>query len=204
MRISPAQLPPLQYPTLSELRAALGLHRLARDIARSSFSNVNMIYPKDRKNYRSEDFHRLTSAKLNEEAARMPEEPARMAEWYARFDRTVYRVLTLGAALAGAYQEPMFRARDHPDTDIATLGKRVLEHQRSESWEKDLAFLMQFAVCDLAAPLEAQEAIFGPVGDWLLENILSDREPRKAMAERFERGCGRAEFCLSQGPGNCP
>lgn len=204
MRISPAQLPHPQHPTLSELRAALGLHRLARDITASFCTSVGIKYPKDRKNYGSDDFMLLTWARLNEEPARMPEEPARMAEWQARVDQTVYRVLTLGAALAGAYQEPMFKAREHPDPDIKTLGKRVLDHRHSESWGKDLAFLMQFPVCDLAATIDEQEAIFGPVGDWLLENILSDREPREAMAERFERGCGRAGYCLSQGPGNCP
>ncbi len=59
-----------------------------------------------------------------------------------------------------------------------------------------------FPVCDLEASFEAQEAVFGPVADWLLENILSDRESRDDMADRFGRGYGRAGFC--QGSDNCP
>ncbi len=205
-RISPAQLPHPQSPTLSELRAALEFYQLARAITKSACEDVHMVYPEDRTNDRVDEIRPMHGepALVTEKPARMPEEPARMPEWQARVDQAVYRVLTLGAALAGAYQEPMFKAGEHPDPDINTLRKRAADHRHSESWGKKLAFLMQFAVCDLAAPLDAQEAIFGPVGDWLLENILSDRESREAMAERFERGCGRAEYCVSQDPGNCP
>ncbi|KAK3902420.1 hypothetical protein C8A05DRAFT_33899 [Staphylotrichum tortipilum] len=56
-------------------------------------------------------------------------------------------------------------------------------------------FLLQFAVCDLDATLEAQDAVFGPISDWLLESILSDGAARAAMADRFERGDRRAGFC---------
>jgi hypothetical protein len=38
-----------------------------------------------------------------------------MSEWLARVHQTVFRVLTLGASLAGAYQEPLFAAGQHPD-----------------------------------------------------------------------------------------
>ena len=64
--------------------------------------------------------------------------------------------------------------------------------------QKEMAFLLQFAVCDLEATLEAQDAVFGPIAEWLLDSILSDKEARRAMADRFERGYGRARFCLSR------
>ncbi len=60
-----------------------------------------------------------------------------------------------------------------------------------------MAFLLQFAVCDLDATIEAQDAVFGPVAQWLLQSILSDKEARRAMADRFEQRRSRAGYCLS-------
>jgi hypothetical protein len=125
-----------------------------------------------------------------------------VAEWFSHVSRAVLRVLILGAALAGAYKEPLFKAREHPDPDIRTLPSRVprnfVRHARYSLEHKQLAFLLQFAVCDLEATVEAQDAVFGPVADWLLESILSDRDARQAMAKRFDQGYGRARFCQSR------
>ncbi|KAK3308170.1 uncharacterized protein B0T15DRAFT_490765 [Chaetomium strumarium] len=45
--------------------------------------------------------------------------------------------------------------------------------------------------------LEAQDDVFGPIAEWLLDSILADKESRQAMADRFEQGYGRAEYCLT-------
>jgi hypothetical protein len=116
----------------------------------------------------------------------------------------VFRLLILGAALAGVYREPLLRAMEHPDPEIRALPDPEL----SRLTQKQMAFLLQFAVCDLSATLEAQDAVFGPIAEWLLESILSDQESRQAMAKRFEKRCGRAGFCISQEEDeegeNCP
>ena len=177
-----------QQPTLSELRAAFGLHRLSRAIA-ACLCSLDLTYPDDR-----------PGGDLGP-----PEDPARMPEWTARVSHAVFRLLIVGAALAGAYKEPLFKALEHPDPEIQALPRRVPREPSHITWEwardnklghKEIAFLLQFAVCDLDASLEAQDAVFGPIADWLLESILSDKESRQAMADRFEQRRGRATYCL--------
>ncbi|KAL2016032.1 hypothetical protein VTK56DRAFT_4342 [Thermocarpiscus australiensis] len=126
-----------------------------------------------------------------------------MPEWTARVSHAVFRLLIVGAALAGAYKEPLFKALEHPDPEIQALPRRVPREASQNTWEntlghKEMAFLLQFAVCDLDATLEAQDAVFGPIANWLLESILSDTESRQAMADRFEQRRGRATFCIQR------
>jgi len=104
-RISPDQLRQCQQPALSELRAAFGLYRLSRDIA-ECVSHQDLTYPGDR------PFSPLGFS---------PEDPARMPEWRARISQAVFRLLIVGAALAGVYQEPLFKAAEHPDPEIQAL-----------------------------------------------------------------------------------
>jgi hypothetical protein len=174
-------------PTLSELRAAFGLHRLSRAIA-ACVCSLDLIYPDDR-----------PAGNFGHGAP--PEDPARMPEWTARVSHGVFRLVIVGAALAGAYKEPLFKALEHPDPEIQALPRRVPRDASQDTWQdtlghKEMAFLLQFAVCDLGATLEAQDAVFGPIADWLLESILSDTESRQAMADRFEQRRGRATFCI--------
>ncbi len=193
-RISPCKLQQQrQQPTLSELRAAFGLYRLSRAFATS-------IYPHD-------------EPLLPLSWWDPPEHPDRIAEWIACVSHAMFRLLILGAALAGAYKEPLLKALEHPDPEVKALLQRVPQHYSDADWrgveslgQKEMAFLLQFAVCDLGATLEAQDAVFGPIAEWLLDSILSDKESRQAMADRFERGYGRAEFCLSrdEDDGPCP
>ncbi|KAK4233428.1 hypothetical protein C8A03DRAFT_38868 [Achaetomium macrosporum] len=182
-RISPRQLQQQrQQPTLSELRAALDL-----------------TYPSDR-----------PAGRLGYGVP--AEDPARMPEWTARVSLAVFRLLIVGAGLAGAYKESLLKALEHPDPEIKALPRRVprdysQDNGRNSLGQKELAFLLRFAVCDLDATLEAHDAVFGPIADWLLDSILSDKESRQAMADRFEQGCyyGRAGFCFSQAEeGHCP
>jgi len=183
--ISPRALQQQQQPlpTISELRAALNLHRLSRAIAKC-MCHDDLKYPQDRP------------------GRSPPEDPARMPEWTARVSLAMFRLLTVGAALAGAYKEPLLRALEHPDPDIQALAQRVpADYTRASPkgesglGQKDMAFLLQFAVCDLEVTLEAQDAVFGPVADWLLDAILSDRDARREMEDRFEKGYGRAGYC---------
>ncbi|KAK3899176.1 hypothetical protein C8A05DRAFT_46695 [Staphylotrichum tortipilum] len=172
-------------PTFPELKAVLELHRLSHAIA-NCIGAQDVRRPKNREGY----------------PAPM-EEPSRIPEWLARVDQKVFRLLILGASLAGAYQEPLFKAREHPDPARRTLRQRLKNHQSSGFWKDDLAFLMQFDICDLAAPADMQEALFGPAAEWLLDNILTDRESIAAMSKRFEQRCGRARRCLARGD-HCP
>jgi hypothetical protein len=191
-RITPHELQQQrQQPTLPELRAAFGLHRLARVIA-TCLCSQDLRYPDDRP---GGDFGRGPPA----------EDPARMPEWTARVSHAVFRLLIVGAALAGAYNEPLFKALKHPDSVIQDLARRVPRDYSEHCGEgvkglgqKEMAFLLQFAVCDLDATLEAQDAVFGPIAEWILESILSDKESRQAMADRFEQRRGRATFCLDR------
>jgi hypothetical protein len=179
-RFSPRQLQHPAQPTISELRAALGLHRLSRAVA-VYFSELH-----------------------DEDCWAEPKElqATLLAEWMSRVSQTVLRVLILGAALAGAYKEPLFKAREHADPDIRNIPSHVprnyVEDATYSLEYKQLDFLLKFAVCDLAATVEAQDAVFGPVADWLLESIMSDRDARQAMAKRFDQGYGRASFCQSR------
>ena len=196
-RISPDQLQQQHLqPTLSELKAAFSFHRLSRAIARR-FCHDEMKYPEDR---------REASRSLGRDL--QPEDPDHMPEWNADVSHAVFRLLIVGAALAGAYNEPLLKALEHPDPEIKALLRRVpQDYSHYLKWEgrgveslsqKEMAFLLQFAVCDLDATLEAQDVVFGPIAEWLLGSILSDKESRQAMADRFRQGYGRAEFCLSR------
>ncbi|KAK3897340.1 hypothetical protein C8A05DRAFT_39109 [Staphylotrichum tortipilum] len=131
-----------------------------------------------------------------------------MPEWRSRVSQTLFWLLTIGAALAGAYKEPLLVALSHPDPDIRALARRVPadyscanstgEEGQGEGrlGQKEMAFLLQFAVCDLGAMLEAQDAVFGPVADWLLDSILSDHAARRAMADRFDKGHSDAHLVV--------
>ncbi len=186
-RVSPGEVLQQRPPALPELRAALSLRRLSRAIA-TCVSEQNQIRP-------------------NGSRDGLPDDPTRMPEWIARVSHAVLRLFVVGAALAGVYKEPLMKAREHPDPDIRVLARIVPADYSRGSWkkvrnrltEKEIAFLLQFAVCDLDASLEAQDDIFGPVAEWLVDSILSDSEARRAMADRFEQGYGRALYCLKRG-----
>ncbi len=119
----------------------------------------------------------------------------------------MFRLVIVGAALA--YQNPLIKALKHPDPEIRALARATpLEHPLlgsvDDPSQKELAFLLQFAVCDLIATLKAQDAVFGH-SEWLLDSILSDKESRQAVANRFKQGYGRAGFCVShQEEERCP
>jgi hypothetical protein len=111
--------------------------------------------------------------------------------------KAIYRVLIAGARLAGAYNEPIFAAKSQPDLEL-TPGEFPTRLS-----EKQLKFLKGFTVCDMDATPEAKGAVFGPLGAWLLETILSDKEGREAMDKRFREGYGRARYCRNNFP-DCP
>ncbi|GAB1312678.1 F-box domain-containing protein [Madurella fahalii] len=124
----------------------------------------------------------------------LPEEPSRMLEWSRHVHKAIYRVFIAGAALAGAYTEPLFKASPE-------LGLELVR-DRDPLSRAQLNFLEQYAVCNMAASPEAEEAVFGAFGAWLFESILSDKNGREAMAYRFRSGYGRARRC--QNLKRCP
>ncbi|KAL2168325.1 hypothetical protein VTG60DRAFT_7369 [Thermothelomyces hinnuleus] len=200
--LPPTGVSPRQYqdapPTLTELRAALNIHRLSIAL-QGAFQRRMLRYPRRIKPWGPWAFHDLDGTVT-------PEKPDRMDRWTARVSQAIFRALIIGAALAGTYREPVLKAKAHPDPEIQELlSKECLDPR---DMDEKLAFLMQFPICDLEFPIEAHEALFSPLVEWLLEDILADRESREAMAARFERGFGRAGYCQSraQDPssGHCP
>ena len=127
-----------------------------------------------------------------------PEDAARMPEFVRRMQKAMYRTLISGGSLAGVYQEPGFVVSRHPDSEIAAI------HPNNffQLTRRQLAFFDQFAISNMDSMPKEEETAFGPFGKWLLESILSDKEARVAMADRFEKGFGRARYC--QRRGNCP
>ena len=179
--VSPAHLEGPEQPTLAELKAAFNLHRLSRALA-EAFCQRDIPYPSNQDCGFSYEERRLP-----------PESPDRVDEWLARVSQTVFRVLIVGAALAGTYWEPILAAHAHPDPE-----NRVSAAPGGTDGAKVLHFVLTFAAYGLEAPLEAQDALFAPLAGWLLADILADHQGRDAMAARFEKGVGRAKFCQSR------
>ncbi len=172
------QLPPL---SMSDLMAAFALSRLAEALEHRIMS-LDRWLPDDRP----------YTALMHYP----PEAPEYLPEWRVRFCRAIYRTLTVGAALVGAYNEPMFRApRD--------LGLDKAQEETVALSEAQFEFLRKFAVCRKEYDAEADEAVFGSIARWLLRDILSNDEAKAAMAKRFTEGFGRAKYCQSRN-GDCP
>lgn len=168
-----------QAPTIPEMEAAVTLSLLAEGLT-YTFLQMTQSRPPGM----PYDFDAHWSEQL-------PEEENRMPEFYARVHKAIYNVFIAGAALAGAYNEPMFKAAAEPG-----MGLDASKRPKTLSGEQ-VQFLHQFAVCNMEATPEAEEAMFAPFGDWLFANIMEDKEARDAMAKRFEEGYGRALYCQS-------
>lgn len=166
-------------PTILELKAALAINDLAA-------TKEVIFYAQHTPVAQDQD--------LPDARETRPEEPSRMIEWSRHVRKAIYRTLIAGAALSGAYIEPLFKASP-------ALGLRHVGNDGPLS-SVQLRFLERFAVCNMAAAPEAEEAIFEPFGAWLLESILSDKQAREAMADRFRSGYGRARRCQSLS--SCP
>jgi len=177
--MTPADIPATP-PRMSDLMAAFALSRLAQALEYGVMLSEPWL-PQD-----------TSSPWWTRDP---PEDPEYLPEWRVRFCRAIYRTLTVGAALAGSYNEPMFRAPVELGLD------KALEMGKLSKTQFD--FFQQFAVCREKYNAEADNAVFGPIARWLLADILSNDEARHAMARRFEDGFGRAGYCQSRN-GDCP
>ncbi|KAK4121510.1 hypothetical protein N657DRAFT_108117 [Parathielavia appendiculata] len=141
----PGQAPRAAVPFGNE--AALNVHRFAVALARS-ICQCNLPYPLDEDD-------------LPEPLG--PEAPARLS-------RPILRALIIGAALAGTYREPLLKAKDHPDANIRALYSTATgNHMKgADIGETELAYFLQYAVCDLTATLERRKPYLGlwPNGFW--------------------------------------
>ncbi len=110
--------------------------------------------------------------------------------------KAIYRILIVGASLAGAYSEPLFRAQEEGiDTDWPKILTASIEN-------KQLDFLEKFALYNINSSVKENETVFSSVAEWLLQSILMDTKGRTAMAQRFDEGVGRALAC--QNRRDCP
>ncbi|KAL2173894.1 uncharacterized protein P884DRAFT_210409 [Thermothelomyces heterothallicus CBS 202.75] len=177
LRFSPGELSrSRRRPTIPELQAALALSRLV-SVLELAIRRTNPFTP-------GVTFLRW-----------LPDYPlvVKGREWQARVHKAIYRVLISAAALAGAYIEPLFAAKSRPGLELT-----VTSTTRGQLSERQLEFLEQFAVCNMNPAPAAEEDVFGTLGSWLLETILSDRRGREAMAKRFDEGYGRALYCKNR------
>lgn len=128
----------------------------------------------------------------------LPEEPEdRLAEWRDRLHKAIYRTLIAGAAFAGVYAEHLARAEEEGiDTEWPT------EQCGEFKDEEQLAFLERSAAYNIASELEEEEALYGPLAGWMLQNILADGAGRTAMVMRFKSGMSHAEICKNRK--DCP
>ena len=188
-------------PTISELKSARALHHLARALS-IAFCHHNAFLPVDRQ----WDVGR-NGVQTSGPPERTPEEPSRMPAWSARVHKAIYSTMIAGAALAGIYNEPMFKAKTHSDAKIRQLAPvepqyggflyDVLSAQENGlTCEEFYNFLHDCSpVCRITLPPETEDQLFGPLAAWLVDNILSDQQTREAMAERFAKQYGRGVFC---------
>ena len=141
----------------------------------------------------------------------LPEEPSSMPEWSHRWHLAFYRSLIITAGLAGAYHEPVMKARD-PAAGMSLILEQINNHNRHpmdfpELTAKEVDWLEQFAVCNMnSSTPEAEEVVFGRIAEWLLRNILEKKSSRDAMAWRFAHDLGRATYCrrLRDSGRECP
>lgn len=162
-------------PTLEELKAATALCRVCRglDVGLTSKTGLGFFFETD-------------------EGESGPED----REFETRVVKTSLKLLICGAALAGVYNEPLFQARSSGDPELKRLVDSPGDYR--DLSHRQLEFLERFAVCNMQATPEAEEAVFGPLGDWLLSSILSDSEARAEMAKLVEQGHGPARYCQQQ------
>ncbi|KAL8410011.1 hypothetical protein RB594_008198 [Gaeumannomyces avenae] len=185
-----------RVPTLSEVKAARTFRHLV-DALVIYTGDLDLEHPEDRAD-------RHTWPRGQEDSG--PESPTRMPEWDDGVRKALYRVLICGAALAGPYNEPLVVARASDDPAVNGLPGRFGAQEQVGMGLSDTEadFLDQFTVCSMQATPQDEEVVFGPLCDWLVGNILSDSGSRRAMADRFQRTCGRALCCRNrQSPGSC-
>ena len=190
-----AQLPPkdmdldelsgcARKPRIAELRAVLDLHHLVRAVE-IWLSRQNWIESTIRHGHASSE---------------EPELVERMPDWSLQVHRAIYLSLILGAALAGVYREPLFRARNSDDPELQAVSGYC--NPTNGMTPKQLQFLLGFAVCQTQASQGAEQDLFERLARWLIRAILSDEGARRAHRTRFERGVGRALRC--RGADECP
>lgn len=188
MNVSPGEFSGRRRaPTLPELQAARTLNQLCRVVAAAwAADKYTLIKPNDRATV----------------ASGQPELPENMPDFNGRIHRAIYRSIIAGAALAGTYLEPFYVDKERGGPDMSKLRPRA----DTAFYREQLDFLENFAVWNRASTAESEDAAFGSVGAWLLDSILSDQESRSMMADRFDKGYGRSEYCAARkrAYGVCP
>lgn len=124
-----------------------------------------------------------------------PEPPHRMLVWSTHLRKAIYRSFIVGASLSRAYTEPAF--------DIMRLWKDSFYddgaewHLKSgESFSQEhFKYLESFAAYDMQPSPAAEHDTFGPLADWLVKRILSDRDGREALSLKYQEDIGRARCC---------
>lgn len=154
-------------PSVADLRAVLSLHHLVRAIEISLCRQAWM------------------EGAIREDGAqrRRPEPAECLPGWLPQVHRAIYLSLILGAALAGAYREPLFCARSRDDAELQAISGY------GRLTAKQLDFVRGFPVCQTQAAQDAEQALFDCLSQWLIRAILADQPAR------VEKRVGRAPRC---------
>jgi hypothetical protein len=119
-----------------------------------------------------------------------------MPEWREGVHRGIYRTLLAGAVLSGAYNEPFFKAEEAKgngggSTALANVGQSCILSAA------ELNYFEGFAAYNVASTADAEEAMFGPLGIWLVGDALA-KDGRESCADHFANGTGRAALCQGE------
>ncbi|CEJ89974.1 hypothetical protein VHEMI05788 [[Torrubiella] hemipterigena] len=110
--------------------------------------------------------------------------------------RAIYRSFIVSSSLAGIYMEPVMEALRSSDAEIqAILSAERLSHRQ-------LDFLEQYPAYKDKTSAKDNHELFGTLGDWLLDNILSQGALREDMERSFTLGIGYGKGCQARNQQN--
>jgi len=202
------ELPPLNFPTselsghsrlpsISELVSVRNLHHLAHalDVAFCHYK------PRGDNQVGRSPIHR--GWRCPPEV--LPEEPHRMGEWRECVHRAIYRGLLAGAVLSRAYNEPFHQLGDAADPSDLKRRRLNTLGQSSRVSPSEVRYLKEFAVYNRDATADAEDAVFGPFADWLIEDILA-RGDKDSFSRGFRDRHNQARSCrfYAYPPWTCP
>ncbi len=157
-------------PDVNDIRRVFDLHHLARCIEHRYYNP-----PSD--------------MNINFGVHDLPQDKDVRARIRLRFHRSIYRVLTAGAALARLYTEPMLEAstfgKPHPWASLITTETCTCNHGCEQLTQAGLDSLLKHAAYDSEAGIEKWDPSFLPLAAWLMDDIKRTSAPVGPRQSRF-------------------
>ncbi|KAK6840764.1 hypothetical protein PG995_015974 [Apiospora arundinis] len=137
-----------------------------------------------------------------------PVPPHCMPAWSTHFRKAIYRSFIIGASLSRAYTEPVFDLKRLWNDSFYDDGKKWLLKGGEDFSQEHFKYLESFASYNMQSSPTAEYEMFGPLADWLVKRILSDRAGREALSLNYQENIGRACCCRDnddeRDAGPCP